>query len=529
MGPLNALQGYLEYVMHHMSNTTNSTVPPISVLATMSRQKIFARDIAPFIQGMSVFAVEYPPNNIVTNQVHSITNTNTTTNTNTNTTNTNTNTTNTNTTLGRRSILQVPDWKQRLGIVEPLTSGLGYVQQYSALVAGAAKANPMLASYEDWLDGTQWPPLDRTAMGTCPSGVAVANILTGAFLSLKNQLIDPKPFPNFEHQRVNATFPTFHRYNGSIGGGGGDTPALSTISLASITSMLMDSFKYVMVSVFGIDIRYIIGFFTGGFTPGDDGLTFATAARSILRCDFQSVMDCQKKRANLFVGFLGVFIILTLMYMAIGSTATLILGGIGIGPLVLWYVYGYSPACIPMIPLCALQDVVATISWLVPIRIEWPRILQKIPNCAQDTNIPYQDCFLRCSDPPFRFNTWETTVAWILCDYDPHWAITHAMPWARDNNFNRLWFEIVDKYGVIQNEITGVTTPLDGMVEATRFCAVITCFNLTPYLFIGLFLVYAATAVVVLPFIIIQWLAEIFFSALAYIHTSQRGRKGEHM
>ncbi len=95
----------------------------------------------------------------------------------------------------------------------------------------------------------------------------------------------------------------------------------------------------------------------------------------------------------------------------------------------------------------------------------------------------------------------------------------------RDNNFVMLWSELVDKYNAIENDRTGVTPPDFGRIDAERFCFVITIFNVVPYIFIALALVYALSAVLALPFVIFQWAAETFFQALAYIHTSQRGHK----
>ena len=99
------------------------------------------------------------------------------------------------------------------------------------------------------------------------------------------------------------------------------------------------------------------------------------------------------------------------------------------------------------------------------------------------------------------------------------------MPWARDNSFILLWSELVDKYNAIDDDRTGITPPDYGRIDAERFCFVVTIFNIVPYIFIGLAAVYAASAVLVLPFVFLQWAAETMFQAIAYIHTSQSGRK----
>ncbi len=440
-----ALNNYMVYTMqnmeiimhsltmsyHNHTNSSNGTnysdyEPPKAFVSALERHRKFAAEIMPFVQGLSRMMPKNSPDfeNITVIPytsfdepvIEDIIMTN------------------------RRKLLQIlstdnsttiMDWKDQLGIIEPLTDGLGSIQAYSALVAGAGKTDPDIATYKDWLEGGQWPPLDRTALGTCPSGAAVAKILIGAFEALKEQMIDPKPVNNFSHQKVNSTFPGFHYYNGTIGNDSIGNTGRILYTPPSIVTIVMGGFKSFIVNVLGIDIRYIIGFFTGGFDTGDDKLTLAKAFKGVMKCDFQNVMDCQKKRTNFFTGTLGVLLILGIIYASLGGLAAFLIGGVGVIPLVLWYVYGYSPSCIPMIPLCAVTDLLDTVTWLIPVQFIWPKMLQKIPNCAMDRNVSYVDCFIPCSDPPFRYNGWESTLAWAACDWNHDWCINKIAPWAR--------------------------------------------------------------------------------------------------
>lgn len=550
MGMFSAMENYMVYTLHQMDwmlkrmNPGNSTQnssengsagwdetsseyhlpysPPKEFMQQVARNRQFARDIMPFVQGLSHFyspihnpdyanLTILPFTDIDEPMIEDIINKQQ---------------------MSGRRLLQlvednnsttIVDWKQELGIVEPLTQTLGYIQKYSALVAVSAKKNPNVDGYIEWLNGEDWPPFNRQDLGSCPSGAAVAKLLVGAFEILKDQMMNPPPVANFSGQKVNATFPSFHWYNGTIGTQEDTGRILYTPP--SIVSMVMGGFKSFIVDILGIDIRYVIGFFTGKLT--DDGLTLIKTAKGILKCDYKSVMDCQSKRSNFFTGALGVLLLLTLLYMSLGSMGALVLGGLGVVPLILWYVYGYSPSCLPMIPVCAVTDLLDTITWLIPIQLEWPSMLQKVPGCAMNESIPYQDCFIPCSDPPFRYVGWEATIAWAACDWNDDWCIKKVMPWARDNNFIILWSELVDKYNAIDNDRTGITPPDYGRIDAERFCFVVTIFNIVPYLFIGLAAVYAASAILALPFVILQWGAETFFQALAYIHTSQ-GEKKKH-
>lgn len=296
------------------------------------------------------------------------------------------------------------DWKLRLQSLgshqgNPYQdTSLGSVQAYSTLVAGAGQSNPNLQTYEDWLDGPyQWPPLSRVSFQTCPSGEAIGKVLVSAFTVLKDHVTDPKPVLTFAHQRVNATLPPLYNYTGELQ----ERPP-STDRRDPLVAFTLGWVKSLLTDVIGFDMRRIVGFFSGPTDPGDGTLTASGVVKSLTSCDFRNVIDCQKKRANTFVGALAVLFILLVIYMSMGSVASLLIGGISVPLLVMWYVYGYSPTCVPMVPECAVRDLLSVVGWLIPLRLEWPAMLQKVPNCALDPGIPYQDCFASCMDPPFR-------------------------------------------------------------------------------------------------------------------------------
>lgn len=390
-----------------------------------------------------------------------------------------------------------------------------HVQGYSSLIGGAGLTNPLLAGYDGWLEGPiQWPPIDRQVLGTCPVGVSVINILTRAFSVLGDHIINPKPVPVFAHQRMNATFPSIHRTNSTPLEHGDFASTTSRDSWVQYVLGLIQSF---VTDIMGIDIAFFVGFMTGDPQPGDGGLTLSGIFKTLLTCDFENIITCQKKTSNPFVGGLAVLFMLVFFYMMLGSLGGFILGGISVPLLVLWYVYGYSPMCVPLIPECAVLDLIGIVEWIVPVRLEWPDALQKTEGCALNASVPYRDCFISCGEPPFRYRSWESTVAWAACDWDPYWCRTVVTPWAIDNNFPLLWAELIDKFKVIQNDYNNVTGSVQE-IQAHRFCFSVTIVNIVPYILLFLALFYAASAVLVLPFVIVQWLIEVFFQGLAYTH-----------
>lgn len=346
---------------------------------------------------------------------------------------------------GRRHLLvanDTADWKIVLRDT-PLTYEIGAVQAYSALIAGGGVLNAPLSAQiaNAWLDGPfQWPPLDRTNFGVCPTGTVIQNVLVRGFSALGNQILNPKPVAAYEKQRLNDTLPRLWRYNGTIlvptGGGGGDALVRTTLNAAK--SFLLEL----------IDIRVIVGFVVGSENPPDGAYSATKVVKQLLTCNFETVLDCSGKRANTAVGALAVVGLLAGLYMAFGSLGAFVLGGVSMPLLILWYVYGYSPACVPMIPQCVVKDFLSMALWFIPLQFQWPLSLQKIPGCAASSAVPFADCFISCAELPFGYTSWEASVAWAACDWDPQWCAQTVAPWALRNNLVTLWSHILNKQQV---------------------------------------------------------------------------------
>ena len=133
------------------------SAPPSAYLSAVERHKRFARDIMPFMHAVSQhlsspafflpgentttvsrFTQAYEEEIIIENVVAAAGS-------------------------GRRKLLQANatglDWKQRLGITEPLTDGIGAVQAYSALVIAGLLPSIRLPPQFDWIDSHTTPPL----------------------------------------------------------------------------------------------------------------------------------------------------------------------------------------------------------------------------------------------------------------------------------------------------------------------------------------------------------------------------------
>lgn len=231
-------------------------------------------------------------------------------------------------------------------------------------------------------------------MGTCPSGEAAASIVIATFAILNDHLTAPQPSPAYRNQRIYETFPTIHRYNGTLVEPSDNTSAAQTdqdpVTKDPIISIVVGVIRSFITDVVGIDTHQVVGFFTGGMDTLDDTITFAKVAKSALSCDFKSVIDCSGKRVDPITGAFAVCFVLACLYASFGSLGAFILGWLAVFPLVMWYVYGYSPLCIPMIPECTLVDILNVAATFVPLQLTWPARLQKIPGCALNESVPYQ-------------------------------------------------------------------------------------------------------------------------------------------
>lgn len=55
-------------------------------------------------------------------------------------------------------------------------------------------------------------------------------------------------------------------------------------------------------------------------------------------------------------------------------------------------------------------------------------------------------------------------------------------------------------------------------MQAHRFCFSVTIVNIVPYIFFLIAAVYSLSAVVLLPFVLLQWIVELLFQGLAFVH-----------
>ena len=189
-------------------------------------------------------------------------------------------------------------------------------------------------------------------------------------------------------------------------------------------------------------------------------LTAIFVAESMSACSFESVMYCGQSSRDLLP-----CAVLVLLACLAASAAARALGLPLVGSLLfyaypfltIWYAYGISPTCFPLIPTCLLDDVLRSITRVLPHNVTVPPLL-RCP--GQD------DCLRSCSG--LGFGTWEAPLVFALCDVG-------LCPTLRSTGWLRFWdAAIAEKMAMAASQDA----------DAYRVCALVTMVSALPLLFI---------------------------------------------
>jgi hypothetical protein len=408
--------------------------------------------------------------------------------------------------------------------------------------AAAASAAPLWNTPEErWYalsPGLPWPPRfgeaataqgSPTAASTCPTGAVLRDTLVEALNMLQNASWTSTPSQHrFPTQRLgNATKSVlkFHRYEGPLDTVLGDSIRTDDSFVHTVLVAARDALRWAL----DIDVRTLIGFLTG--TPDDQDthgtLTLAGQILGAFQCNNYAdvILQCNDKRADTFVGALAVVVLLGSLYFAFGSIAAFALAGVFVPTFILWFVYSYSPGCIPYIPACLADDVVSIATWLLPLQVVWPAALERTSGCALNASIPASQCFRPCSD--IGYTSWQPIVAWAACDWDPDWCASSFASWAASARLSGLRESLLQKQDIIVSAVlvnAGEGAAAAGRIEAERFCFAVTSVFIVPYILVLIGLLYALTAAAAIPLVVLQAFTEVCLQTLAYVHAHTPGR-----
>jgi len=157
---------------------------------------------------------------------------------------------------------------------------------------------------------------------------------------------------------------------------------------------------------------------------------FLVAAPDVLKrfviCDVDAVMFCSEQHHSLVNSFIAMAVtclVLIIVSSFFGMTFVTSLVVLGFIAMTVFYAFGYSPLCAPMLPTCLMEELAFTVRWLLPQRIEWPASIQRVPDCANNVSSRADlltsevvQCIIPCSEHPFLFTSWEDVFMFTVCD-----------------------------------------------------------------------------------------------------------------
>lgn len=277
-----------------------------------------------------------------------------------------------------------------------------------------------------------------------------------------------------------------------------------------------------------------------------DALTLGNLAHDALVCDFDNVMFCGREgdegriRRNILL--CGLVALVAWMFVAGVVSAVPLVGG-GASTLLyaamLWLVpatalhlaYGMAPTCFPLVPTCAMQDLLETLRGVMPMHVSWPDSLQQFPGCIESelsrpsggssssSRQAQLACMRSCSrDERFLFAGWEDSVAWLACSYDAAWCTSldlNALP------IPSFLFGAASREAVHRSAVRYSAVLLSGdadLVSGHSYCFVVTLGQILPGVFLLVGSFYLALALLRLPFAVASAVAQLAAQALAYTH-----------
>jgi hypothetical protein len=145
----------------------------------------------------------------------------------------------------------------------------------------------------------------------------------------------------------------------------------------------------------------------GGDCSESNRWTLTYLVESLAFCNFEAVNYCNGHRRDMVSStILGV-----ILYVAIAAFAGFIaIPAVGTAafyfiPLfVLWYSTGVSPACLPMLPTCLMEDLLVAIRTVLPVSAALPPLL------LASNGTTLRSC------EELQFSSWRDPIAFMLCD-----------------------------------------------------------------------------------------------------------------
>jgi len=220
----------------------------------------------------------------------------------------------------------------------------------------------------------------------------------------------------------------------------------------------------------------------------------ASALNTSFSCPYEAVQTCSGWQVRLWQGLVIVIFYFCVVSLIINFVGLSFISALFVPffSLFLWQLcYGYTWTCLPMIPVCAFQDLTESINILLPLTLELPDDLKKTdPACLElcpNSDIfskrlcfrryPSANCTKSCKDSPFAYTSASSVAAWIVVEIGPA-ATNYAL--------NQSKFIPFFQYEKFKRELLSHTVTLqrgsEEFLRAHRLCAGLSSYMLFPYI-----------------------------------------------
>jgi hypothetical protein len=165
---------------------------------------------------------------------------------------------------------------------------------------------------------------------------------------------------------------------------------------------------------------------------------------------------------------------------------------LGAFPLIVMYMsYGYSPFCVPMIPVCIMDDLLWTVNSLFPDFIELPSSMYRSNAClANAQDYINKDCLIKCTDPKFNYTHWYDVGAW--------WAVELHLeePFQRYASFVLSADDVENLEDQIILKLACLDQNDSSLITGNRICAALSLYKLLPYILLAFLLLFALGTII---------------------------------
>jgi hypothetical protein len=397
-----------------------------------------------------------------------------------------------------RHLLMFTSWKTRMEEVQRFTGTV-------ALNNGV----PMAVGREtaaDWVDSPFAWPLQYDFGGTifdCPLLGRTFELTRDAFTNTSLYYTNGHTLKATPRGIISGSWPFSNLpYRGPV------PPLKEPVRQTFLNMLVFEALKWIDQTPFNRQFFYdLFGAFPG-------------MVRDFARCDRQAVMLCSRHHYTLLVsGF---------VIAVVWSGVSLVASSFSIPYLttflwtsyplvVVYYAFGVSPLCLPMVPTCIFQDLVEVLNFFFPATLRFPDSLQKSPGCldAAPNATVREECLLSCSLQPFEYVSWESEVAWWTCFVSTNLcrsfdSVVTSMPLL--NQLTSLHRDLVVKAAIVEGDNTD-------MILAQSVCAVLNVWRVIPVIIVVFIVMYAFSVVATFPFFVVNEFVRLAIQGVIMSHT----------